>query len=461
MYKKSFSVKYLFVFTVTFIVSFIVSSGTGQSAELKVPGAYKTIGEAMSKAVAGDTVRVAAGTYKENVIIKQKVVLAGAGIGKSVIDGGGKGSVVICEDGSVVQGFTIKNSGKAGMTGQVMDAGVKINRAYATVSQNLITGNNTGIVINQGQSSPVVNNRIVNNSRYGVYILYSKARIKNNVITGNKLKGVYSGYSQPEIINNVITGSDTLIFSEVSHVTIAQNILADADLGIQIAEFPGDQESVDPVVSYNLMWNNKTDYVNTIAGTGDIKCDPLFSDKKSYKLKKGSPAVDTGNPDKAFNDTDGTRNDIGAYGGPVAAVTSAGKSSKRKWGGKVSKWAIPKKKDSGPSGTGWESISTKGKDKMKRAEGNYMLYCSSCHGFKGDGEGDLADELEVPPRDHTDASIMSERTDENIFKTISLGGEAMEFDIGMPPHITVLPEKEIRELVQYIRKLCKCEYKGN
>jgi hypothetical protein len=35
-----------------------------------------------------------------------------------------------------------------------------------------------------------------------------------------------------------------------------------------------------------------------------------------YSLIVGSPALDAGNPDQAYIDTDGTRNDLGAYGGP-------------------------------------------------------------------------------------------------------------------------------------------------
>ncbi len=55
---------------------------------------------------------------------------------------------------------------------------------------------------------------------------------------------------------------------------------------------------------------------------------------------------------------------------------------------------------------------------------------------------------------------MSNRTDEEIFRTISEGGEAMGFDMNMPPHNTVIIEKEIRGLVKYIRKLCKCKHEA-
>ena len=61
----------------------------------------------------------------------------------------------------------------------------------------------------------------------------------------------------------------------------------------------------EPSVSYSL-----------IQGIEDT--DPLFVDPSNgdYSLQAGSPCIDTGNPSSEYNDTDGSRNDMGAYGGP-------------------------------------------------------------------------------------------------------------------------------------------------
>ena len=105
----------------------------------------------------------------------------------------------------------------------------------------------------------------------------------------------------------------------------------------------------------------------------------------------------------------------------------------------------------------WKNINTN--DEMSTAEGNYQLYCVNCHGNEGKGDGMLADTLDVPPRNHTDASIMGERTDTFIFKTIAKGGASNGFSNNMPPHDTILSKKEIDGLVKYIRKLCNCKGK--
>ena len=52
--------------------------------------------------------------------------------------------------------------------------------------------------------------------------------------------------------------------------------------------------------------------------TTNLNQPPLFIDHENgnYHLKVTSPCIDAGNPDSEYNDTDGSRNNIGAYGGP-------------------------------------------------------------------------------------------------------------------------------------------------
>ena len=48
--------------------------------------------------------------------------------------------------------------------------------------------------------------------------------------------------------------------------------------------------------------------------------DPQFFDASRYFFGPGSPAHDAGPPEEKSNDVDGTRNDLGAYGGPLGEV---------------------------------------------------------------------------------------------------------------------------------------------
>lgn len=80
--------------------------------------------------------------------------------------------------------------------------------------------------------------------------------------------------------------------------------------------------------SYNGWYDNGVDVASIAPGTGDRVDDPLFYDflddgscNDIFALDDLSLHIDEGHPDTIQNDLDGTRNDIGLYGGPNAADT--------------------------------------------------------------------------------------------------------------------------------------------
>ena len=64
-------------------------------------------------------------------------------------------------------------------------------------------------------------------------------------------------------------------------------------------------------------------YYGMTAGTGAISSLPQFSSTITYRLAAGSPCVNAGNPDAVYNNPGGSRNDMGAYGGPLAGYLPA------------------------------------------------------------------------------------------------------------------------------------------
>ena len=71
--------------------------------------------------------------------------------------------------------------------------------------------------------------------------------------------------------------------------------------------------------SYNNYYGNvEQPCYGCSSGTGEVFLNPGLTDTVSFRLKTSSAIVDSGNPAAAFNDLNGSRNDIGAYGGPDA-----------------------------------------------------------------------------------------------------------------------------------------------
>jgi len=90
----------------------------------------------------------------------------------------------------------------------------------------------------------------------------------------------------------------------------------------------------------------------------------------------------------------------------------------------------------------------------------YQVYCWQCHGMAGDGMGVNVRDMSVQPRNHTDAKEMASRSDEELFKAIKEGGQAISKSVLMPPWGGNLNDDEIRSLVAYLRELCQCQYGG-
>ncbi len=92
------------------------------------------------------------------------------------------------------------------------------------------------------------------------------------------------------------------------------------------------------------------------------------------------------------------------------------------------------------------------------AADNYKTYCVQCHGMHANGTGVNVRDMSVMPRDHTDAKAMSGRSDDLIFKAIKEGGSSISKSVLMPPWEGTFSDDEIRDLVQYLRTVCKCKY---
>lgn len=90
----------------------------------------------------------------------------------------------------------------------------------------------------------------------------------------------------------------------------------------------------------------------------------------------------------------------------------------------------------------------------------YLTYCSSCHGEKGKGDGPAASSLTVKPADHTNGSVMNQFADKFLTEIIAKGGSAVGKSALMPAWGSQLKDKQLRDLVAYIRSIADPPYKA-
>lgn len=94
----------------------------------------------------------------------------------------------------------------------------------------------------------------------------------------------------------------------------------------------------------------------------------------------------------------------------------------------------------------------------------YAMYCTPCHGMKGNGEGQLATLLDPKPRDHTDGKGkrpgegMNDRTDEQLFNAITKGGQGIKKSVNMPAWGHIISEENRWNLVAYLRTIAEPKF---
>jgi len=269
----------LFQATVTAVLAIVLAlAGSASAKTIRVnlagEGDYTSIQEAVNAAKEGDIIMVDPGTYRESVVIDKKITLIGSGPEATAIYATA-GNAVTFKEGSgeaSIIGFSITSAGE------------------------------NGIYCEEG-TSPGISNCVISGGKNGVYVdVSSKAGISNNVIIGCGSNGIYAYWASPAIVSNII--------------------IENGGFGIYHC-----YSGSEPTSSYNDFWENAQGKYGGVSekisiGPGNIEEDPLFVNPGvDFHLRDGSPCIDAGKPGFASLDPDGTRNDMGCYGGPYATVS--------------------------------------------------------------------------------------------------------------------------------------------
>jgi len=200
-----------------------------------------------------------------NVVLKDSVYVRGAGYELCTITA--HDHVITGADGSTIEGFMILNDNLGSSWGYGW------SESSTTIKNNVFKGHYVGLHCGQsGSNELIVNNIIIDNTN-----------------------GITFGWDgAPTIRNNIIVNNNVHWYDSI----------------------PGKYEP-NADIAYNNLWNATYDF-DPDPATGNISVDPIFANEldNDFRLWWNSLCIDAGDPDFLYNDVDGTRNDMGVYGGP-------------------------------------------------------------------------------------------------------------------------------------------------
>lgn len=307
-------------------------------------GCFAKINDAVAAAAKNDTIQVAAGVYKEDVVIGKPLALVGAGSTSTIINAKGLANAIYVDGldhagltNVVVTGFTTSNANFEGI--------LVTNASHVTIASNRVVGNNQsldvqnvtcpeippfetaegfdcgeGIHLSGVHHSTVSGNVVVNNAG-GILLSDDTAATHHNLITKNVVKnnpfdcGITLASHPPA--SNPATGMPLGVFSNtISGNTSANNGRAVGGAGAGVGIFdsvPGASNYGNVVVNNRLMdnglpgvamhshapnqnLNNNVIVGNLISGNGQDTDDTATPGKTGINVNNGfggSPVAGT------------------------------------------------------------------------------------------------------------------------------------------------------------------------
>ncbi len=278
---------------------------------------FNTIGQALSLSttVTDAIIVVRRGLYPETLFVGEGVTIRSEeGAFHTIIDGGGTpGDIVTLSDGAKLVGFTV---------GKGQGAAVRVlELAEATVSNNALHTVSTGLAAEPNSVTRFTNNTVYSTG-VGVFGEPSAvfARLKNSIFKGNDTAismdaGAILGGDEPGHKLATRAGSTRGARTELHGSFNPQP----SQIPIRKQASQSQAYRVHRTLMFNLFFENGTDFVGSAPATTDLFADPQFVNPSelNFHLQSASPARDGGDPSAAFNDVDGSVNDLGADGGPL------------------------------------------------------------------------------------------------------------------------------------------------
>ena len=163
-------------------------------------GDHTTIQTAIDASNNGDTVFVAEGVYRENLLINKSIDLIGASSCDTIIDGtGGADTIIVTSNRVNISGFFITNSSNL-----YLSSGIKVfNSVFSNIHDCTLIENFNGITLIDSSNCTVFDTIISDNRYDGISLVSSSGnRISKNVVSDNLNHGIHVQTCSNNIIEN-------------------------------------------------------------------------------------------------------------------------------------------------------------------------------------------------------------------------------------------------------------------
>ena len=208
----------------------------GERATIVVPDDFPTIQEAINNAGSGETIRVKAGTYHENVLVNKSISLIGEDRYNAVIDGSELGTVIEITVSNVSIGnLTVRNAGSS-----IEDSGIELSGVEnCNINGNILIENcNNGIMVYQSIGNAVIGNTVAETGQSGI-ILYGS---NNNTVSENNVQNasrygiaLQDSYYCHVTENNVTSSYEGIVLLSSNRNSVSRNrVTQSASHGIRL-----------------------------------------------------------------------------------------------------------------------------------------------------------------------------------------------------------------------------------
>ena len=361
------------IFSANATIRFVSKTGSSTPPYTSWETAADSIQKCINICSFGDTIYVANGVYIEQIVVSKSISLIGLSMDSTIIDGRNAipYRIVFFPNNGSIENFTINGSSSAANVGigifnaniniknctiKNIEYGITVTLSTSIVENSIITNcselyirdecgedtcqsiyrnnvivttmGNTGAYFSFGGKPTFINNLVIDEASRltGVDVQYnSGANIINNLVSGYIYENIRIGQINSDtanVENNISLNSPIAFSTSTSNRTkLFNNIAKDSFTGIE------SPLSGTTIPDYNLFWNvQQLSTGSVILGDSNIVADPMFvkdtiprvGGNYDYHLQAYSPAIDKGDPN--ILDKDGTRSDIGLYGGPLGEI---------------------------------------------------------------------------------------------------------------------------------------------